>query len=112
MVGRVRIRRLLAGLLMLFWLWPAAALARSDSEDPSAGEEPAPSTAEQWQRVGELTFDLLLLRPAAVGGAVVGFGFFMVSMPFVVFTDRLDETHELFMGIPGEYAFQRAIGEI
>lgn len=139
MIGRVRTRRLLAGLLMGLWLLPAPALAETDSDTPpeddydyaedsedaydygiDEGDPDADGTeaddavyeTSRWQRAGEMSFDLLLLRPASVGGAVAGFGFFMVSMPFVLFTDQLEVTRDLFMGVPGEYAFQRAIGEI
>jgi hypothetical protein len=139
MVGPVRTRRLLAGMLMALWLLPAPVLAEGDSDAPpdddyeysddsedaydygideadpesdEAATEDATYETNRWQRAGEMAFDLLLLRPAAVGGAVAGFGFFMVSMPFVVFTDQLEVTRDLFMGVPGEYAFQRAIGEI
>jgi len=81
-----------------------------DASGPDgASDVYAPS---RWQRAGEMSFDLLFLRPLAVAGSVTGFGFFMVSAPFLVWGDQIEVARDLFMGVPGEYAFQRAIGDI
>lgn len=83
------------------------------ADDPSGSDEASNVyTPSRWQRAGEISFDLLFLRPVAVAGAVTGFGFFIASAPFLVWGDQIEVARDLFMGVPGEYAFQRAIGDI
>jgi hypothetical protein len=62
----------------------------------------------QQQTMADLNiFDLLLVRPIAVVGGVVGTGIFILSLPFTIPTDSVDKAADLFISKPFKYAFER-----
>jgi len=92
------------------------ALAADDDGVASAASsavEAAPATNSSgfdWSRPGEITFDVLVLRPLGAAASCVGFGAFVVSVPFVAPSSGLDTSWEIFVLGPVEYTFQRPVG--
>lgn len=87
---------LIAGLLL-----PAQALAQAD---PS-GSSPPPDRGAQ-------AFDVLVLRPLGLAGALVGTALFV---PVAILTspggkDTIEEALELFVLEPGKFVFTRPLG--
>ena len=77
------------------------------------GETPAPVESQiDWYQIGATTLDVALLRPLGAISTVVGFGFFLVSAPFVAPAERLETTWDIFVFGSYDYTFVRPLGEL
>lgn len=104
-------RALLTGIVLTAGLLPvlaAPAHAQSDNamaapraDDPYAG---APSG-------GEMTADLLIVRPLSLAATVLGTGLFVVSLPFALLApDGAAATAQRLVVEPARYTFARPLG--
>ena len=88
---------LVAGLLL-----PAQAPAQGEGEDSPAGEDYAPQVV-----------DAVLMRPLGAAATIIGFALFI---PVAIITspggkDTIGQAWELFVEVPGEFAFTRKLGD-
>ena len=91
-------KRLAATLAMLaIALAPATALAEEQ--------------AEGAERVAEIAFDLVILRPAGFARVVLGAALLWVALPFAYVSGNSEEVMEKLVGEPGKYTFRRALGD-
>ncbi len=92
-----RAKRFAAGLAMLsIALAPAAALAEE---------------ARGAERVAEIAFDVVILRPAGFVRFVLGSVIATVVLPFALISGQTEEIVETLIGEPGEYTFLRELGD-
>ena len=94
---RIRIRRGAVALAT------AGALALQLTLAPTASADDYP--------VGDQAFDVAVLRPLGFLGTVVGFGFFVASLPLSGPTLQVEEAWERFVQAPGAFTFDRALGD-
>ena len=62
---------------------------------------------------GAKAFDVIVLRPLGLAGALIGVAFFV---PAAILTapggrDSIQEAWEVFVQVPGEFVFRRPLGE-
>jgi hypothetical protein len=57
-----------------------------------------------------VTYDLLLVRPVAVTGAVVGAGFFAIGYPLTVWFGDPQAARAIFLDEPFRFAVRRPLG--
>jgi hypothetical protein len=95
--GPVGVRRLLvAGSLAMSLVLSPAVVHASDIEDFDRGDR---------------VFDAMVLRPLGAIGTVVGFGFFVCSIPLAGVTQQLDLAWDAFVVKPSSYTFERTLGD-
>ena len=70
-----------------------------------------PAQAASVGEVGQVTFDLVILRPLNAMAVVVGMGFFAISAPLVLPSGDVSTPFEVFVYAPYEYAFERPLGD-
>jgi hypothetical protein len=99
--------RCLCTLLVVALLPALPASAASDS--PASAEAPD-SQGTRASEVGAATLDVVLLRPIGCIATAFGFGFFVVSSPFVAPSRDFSTSWDIFVQGPGDYTFQRPIG--
>jgi hypothetical protein len=88
---------------------PAA--VSSAGGDVSASPESDRSGENAFARAGEVTMDVLLLRPFGAVATVAGFGFYVASAPFLVLSGDLDTARDVFVTERARYAFDRPLGQ-
>lgn len=71
---------------------------------PAGAAEDAPST-------GDRVFDALLIRPTGALGTVVGFVFFVCSLPLAGPTLQTEAAWDTFVAKPAGYTFGRELGD-
>lgn len=59
---------------------------------------------------GEMVFDLLIVRPVALVGTVLGTGLFIVSLPLTAIQGDVEGPAKRLVGQPLEYTFTRPLG--
>ena len=60
-----------------------------------------------------MAFDLVILRPLGIATTVIGCGFFIISLPFTVWTEeRIKQSGSSFVGEPASYTFVRPLGDL
>jgi hypothetical protein len=60
-----------------------------------------------------MAFDLVILRPLGIVTTVIGCGFFVISLPFTVWTEeRISQSGSSFVGEPASYTFVRPLGDL
>ena len=88
---------------------PAVAGEQSEpAAESGAGEAGALHPADQY---GGMVFDALVLRPLGVGGVIVGFAGYLLSVPLVAPGGNLPGSWELFVQGPFDYTFVRPLGD-
>ncbi|MCC4115485.1 hypothetical protein LLG90_09000 [Aromatoleum toluclasticum] len=89
----------------------AAALGAAVLLTMSAGVSAQQAGTVTGDRAGDMTADLLLVRPLGLVGTVIGAAVFVVALPFTLPTGSAgDAAHEL-VGKPFEYTFNRPLGD-
>jgi hypothetical protein len=60
-----------------------------------------------------MAFDFVILRPLGIATTVIGCGFFIVSLPFTVWSGkRIKQSGHNFVGEPAAYTFVRPLGDL
>ena len=60
-----------------------------------------------------MAFDFVILRPLGIVTTVIGCGFFIVSLPFTVWSgERIKQSGHNFVGEPAAYTFVRPLGDL
>ena len=60
-----------------------------------------------------MAFDLVILRPLGIVTTAIGCGFFIISLPFTVWSEeRINQAGSSFVGEPGSYTFLRPLGDL
>jgi hypothetical protein len=62
--------------------------------------------------IGEVTFDLVVLRPLNTVAVALGSVFYVASAPLVWPFVGLDTSWDVFVGAPYEYTFERPLGDL
>ncbi len=84
---------------------PLTAAAQDSVRDgPYAYDARTPSA-------GAMAFDAVIVRPLSLVATVGGMGLFMISLPFSVIGDNVNESGDRLVGEPGRYTFTRPLGE-
>jgi len=78
------------------------------SSAPVLAQQPDTVTGD---RAGDMTADLVLVRPLGVVGTVIGAAVFVVSLPFTLPTGSAGEAAHELVGKPFEYTFNRPLGD-
>ena len=58
-----------------------------------------------------MAFDVAVVRPLSLVATAGGMGLFMLSLPFSVLGDNVNESGDRLVGEPGRYTFTRPLGE-
>ena len=81
----------------------------------AAGAEPADEDGRGFAggaaRVGEVTMDLLVLRPVGACATVIGSGFLAVSSPFLLGSWDYSTAYDVFVADRARYTFDRPLGQ-
>jgi hypothetical protein len=80
-------------------------------EGLAAPDAARPETGFRWASIGEVAFDVVILRPLGAVATAAGLAFFTASMPLVLVSDEFGTTWDVFVGGPADYTFARPIGE-
>ena len=60
-----------------------------------------------------MAFDFVILRPLGIATTAIGCGFFIVSLPFTVWSgERIKQSGHNFVGEPAAYTFVRPLGDL
>ncbi len=59
---------------------------------------------------GEVVADALIIRPLSLVATVVGTGLFIVTLPFTILGNQVDESAKAFVGVPAYHTFSRCLG--
>ena len=60
-----------------------------------------------------MAFDFVILRPLGIVTTVIGCGFFIVSLPFTIWSgERIKQSGHNFVGEPAAYTFVRPLGDL
>ena len=71
-----------------------------------------PAMAQEGDASGlDMLGDLLLVRPVALVGTVLGAAVFVVSLPFTLPTRSANEAANVLVASPFEYTFNRPLGD-
>jgi hypothetical protein len=90
---------LFAAIFVITTVTPPALAAIQDSRSEVSG--------------AGMAFDLVILRPLGIVTTVIGCGFFIISLPFTVWTEeRIKQAGSSFVGEPGSYTFVRPLGDL
>jgi hypothetical protein len=93
-------------------------VAWADEHEEGAAQEQEQEFEEEAETAssrasgGEITFDVLLLRPIGAVSTVVGLGFFVGSAPFAAPSWTFEDTWDAFVVGPMDTTFSRPLGEI
>jgi hypothetical protein len=71
----------------------------------------ADSSGSSGYPTGDRVFDAMVLRPLGALGTVVGFAFFVCSVPLAGPTRQLDLAWDTFVLAPADYTFERDLGD-
>ena len=90
---------LVAAIIMITSMNPTALAAIEDPRSEVSG--------------AGMAFDLVILRPLGIATTVIGCGFFVISLPFTVWTEeRIKQSGHSFVGEPASYTFVRPLGDL
>jgi hypothetical protein len=110
-----RAARSLAATLLLVMISTGPAAADDPGSAPVVELEPAvadaPEAGVSFEEVGAMTLDLLVLRPLGAAATVGGCGVFLITAPLVAASWGVGAAWDTFVLAPGEYTFQRPLGE-
>lgn len=70
------------------------------------------SLADHAVRAGEITMDLLILRPFGAAATGVGCGFLLAGSPFLIVSDDYDTARDVFVDERARYTFKRPLGRL
>ena len=80
--------------------------------EPEADLEPTVAESRSgWQRAGEITLDVALVRPFGALGTAAGYGFYIAATPFMVLDGDLDDARDVYVGELARDTFKRPLGE-
>ncbi len=96
--------RALAAALGLALATATPALAEKDGGDISLGGRAV--------GVGEIVFDVLVLRPLGAAATVGGFGAFLITAPLLAPSQEIPYGWNTFVIGPYEYTVDRPLGEV
>ncbi|MDM8552716.1 hypothetical protein QUF72_21725 [Desulfobacterales bacterium HSG2] len=65
---------------------------------------------EESMSAGEMTFDLLLIRPFGMLATLLGSAAFIVSLPFSAMGGNIEPAYEKMVVAPASYTFSRPLG--
>ncbi|MBH04488.1 MAG: hypothetical protein CMP08_10265 [Xanthomonadales bacterium] len=92
-------------LVAMLMSTPLTAAAQDSLRDtPYAYDARTPSA-------GAMAFDAVIVRPLSLAATVGGLGLFVISLPFSVIGDNVNESGSRLVGEPGRYTFTRPLGE-
>lgn len=106
---RKQITSLLIGLLLV---------CSSGWADVSTTAEPYPTGTLGDKYVNEakqptfisMTADAVLARPALLAATIIGTGLFMVTLPFTLASNSVDQAGHTLVGVPFKATFERCLG--
>lgn len=61
--------------------------------------------------IGKMTTDALLVRPLGIAATAIGFGLFIVSVPFSALGGNTGDAWNALVAKPAEFTFKRPLGE-
>ncbi|WP_348760327.1 hypothetical protein [uncultured Salinisphaera sp.] len=77
----------------------------------TAGMDAPYSYDKRTPSAAAMAFDVVVVRPLSLVATAGGMGLFMLSLPFSVLGDNVNESGDRLVGEPGRYTFTRPLGE-
>jgi hypothetical protein len=108
-------RAIATGVVIVLLGALAAPAAFGQEEFEAAGDDGEVLAAGQpnpWHDAGAVTLDTMLIRPLGVLWTGIGFGFFLVSVPFLAPSGGTGESWDNFVYYPAESTFRRRLGDL
>lgn len=97
----------------IFTALAAAAFALSGAAAAASPTEATPEpTIDRAPSAEAMTFDLFIMRPLGLVGAVAGTAIYIVSLPFDVIAGNVSEPARRLVGEPLKFTFTRPLGDL
>lgn len=105
-------RNLIAGLFISLLFFGSTTWANELTAQPFGSDK----TASKYQQEAEkptfisMAADAVLARPILLATTIIGTGLFMVTLPFSLLSNSVDQAGHTLVGAPAKATFERCLG--